>query len=800
VSPTSTHAAGRRAITNTALRAVGELSGKLGTFVLFAVLARQLGQDAVGTFVVAFAYVQVVTIMIDLGFDRVVIRRVAVDLAAMPRLIADIVGFKLLFAIPVTALSWALAAAIGYPYSTRVAIALLSVGLLLDSLNRTIDAVMAARERSGVLSVSVVVQRVSGAVLGIAAIATGHGVWAVCIAYATGSAIGLVTAVVLMSRYIGRPAFVPHPRHWPGLVRESAPFAIYDSLGFLLTKTDTIVLSLLASHAAVGLYGAASRLYESSFAVTYSINGAFIAMFTYLSRTSVPTVGTMYGRALKLALVLLVPLATVLMVEAEPVSVLLFGEDFRGTAGSLRALAPAIVLMAFVSLSASIVAQRTGTRPLLGLTAGVLVTNIALTLLLVPAMGAPGAGLAMTLTLAVFAVGAMRLASREVGRPPLAQTLAAPLLAGLVMAGVMSAIGALAPSLLAGVPAFVAVFWIAERLIAPEELRHLTEVLRGLTVPGAFDQPVPEPEPVAAPAPEPVAAPERVAVPARANAVARGPMLVRSTTLIARSVLRRRPLVLCYHGIGVSPRADDPEYLRVDPARFRAHVEILAEAGATFTTLADLAARARSGPLPAGLVAITFDDGYQDNHDIALPILQELGVTGTIFVATGLIGKPNPWMRPGSGLRMMHPSELHAVAAAGFELGAHTISHPDLTAVDADTCRHEVAGSKEQLEAILGTPVTSFAYPYFLYDATARAAAEAAGFDAAVTGLGWGGFDDRLALPRALVGGKDGLTSFALRITGRYDPMFRHVTGAGLRVVTRPVRRLARHAIEMRRR
>jgi peptidoglycan/xylan/chitin deacetylase (PgdA/CDA1 family) len=277
-------------------------------------------------------------------------------------------------------------------------------------------------------------------------------------------------------------------------------------------------------------------------------------------------------------------------------------------------------------------------------------------------------------------------------------------------------------------------------------------------------------------------------------------MLARSAMLVARGVLRRRPLILCYHGIGISPRADDPEYLRVDPARFRAQLEILAEAGAEFTTVADLAARVRSGPLPAGLVAVSFDDGYHDNHDIALPVLQELDITGTVFVATGLIGKPNPWMRPGSGLRMMDRSELRAVAAAGFELGAHTISHPDLTAVDADTCRREVAGSKAELEELLGAPVTSFAYPYFRYDAGARAAAEAAGFDAAVTGLGWGGFDDRLALPRALVGGKDGLPSFALRISGHYDPMFGHVAGAGLRVVTRPVRRIARHAIEARRR
>src|SRR3954470_14804138 len=98
------------------------------------------------------------------------------------------------------------------------------------------------------------------------------------------------------------------------------------------------------------------------------------------------------------------------------------------------------------------------------------------------------------------------------------------------------------------------------------------------------------------------------------------------TTSALRAILRRGPLILCYHGVADLPRADDPEFLCVPPGRFRGHVELLRAAGATFVTVGELAARMDGGPPPGGLVALSFDDGFQDNHAVVLPLLRELGL------------------------------------------------------------------------------------------------------------------------------------------------------------------------------
>src|SRR3954468_10025134 len=90
----------------------------------------------------------------------------------------------------------------------------------------------------------------------------------------------------------------------------------------------------------------------------------------------------------------------------------------------------------------------------------------------------------------------------------------------------------------------------------------------------------------------------------------------------ARSLARRRSLILAYHGVGESNAEADPEFLRVPPAAFRGQLDVLTPAGSRVSAVAPLApaARAAGGTPPPGLVALSFDDGMEDNHSELLPI------------------------------------------------------------------------------------------------------------------------------------------------------------------------------------
>jgi peptidoglycan/xylan/chitin deacetylase (PgdA/CDA1 family) len=260
---------------------------------------------------------------------------------------------------------------------------------------------------------------------------------------------------------------------------------------------------------------------------------------------------------------------------------------------------------------------------------------------------------------------------------------------------------------------------------------------------------------------------------------------------VLRRLRARRSVILAYHGVAPTGGADDPHFLRVAPGRFRHQVELLREAGFEFVTVAELVERKGDGDPPAGLVALSFDDGLHDNHEVLLPILREHGIPATVYVMTGYIGQPYPWISGDSDARLMNEDELRELAGAGVELGAHTVSHPDLSELDHDACLREMVESREAIERITGARVTTFAYPFCRYGDAAVAAARDAGFAAAVTCHGRGDWSP-FTMNRTMITGKDGTPSFVLKLLGVYQPLFDSLPGRLLRSSTRAARRAVR--------
>jgi peptidoglycan/xylan/chitin deacetylase (PgdA/CDA1 family) len=276
-------------------------------------------------------------------------------------------------------------------------------------------------------------------------------------------------------------------------------------------------------------------------------------------------------------------------------------------------------------------------------------------------------------------------------------------------------------------------------------------------------------------------------------------VLLRLLPRLARRLRVSRSVILCYHGVGPTNSRIDPGFLRVRPAIFRAQVELLLDAGFEFLTVAEFADRAGASEPQPGMAVLSFDDGMDDNHECVLPILAELRLPATVYVASGLIGKPNPWMGEGSGSRMMNETELRDLAAAGFEIGAHSVTHPDLSQVDYGTCLREMTQSRETLEQLLGISVRTFAYPYCRYGLATLSAVRASGFSAAVTCQGLGSWD-RYELKRALITGKDTLPIFLLKLTELYQPLFDSGPSRIARGVTRGMREGRRKRLEARER
>jgi peptidoglycan/xylan/chitin deacetylase (PgdA/CDA1 family) len=236
---------------------------------------------------------------------------------------------------------------------------------------------------------------------------------------------------------------------------------------------------------------------------------------------------------------------------------------------------------------------------------------------------------------------------------------------------------------------------------------------------------------------------------------------------LLRALRRRRSVILGYHGVADCELRRDLSRLQTPPAQFTRQVQLLLEAGFQFTTMTE-AADDLAGDRPRpGLAVITFDDGMRNNHGTALPILERLGVPASVYVACDFIGGVSPWLAPESGGDMLDEGGIRALARAGWEIGAHTLSHPDMASLSYDDCRAEIDGSRARLESIIEAPVDTFAYPFGRYGPAAVAAARDSGMRAALT-IGSGTWQ-RFELTRAMVSNGDPFPVVALKMIDGYE-------------------------------
>ena len=178
--------------------------------------------------------------------------------------------------------------------------------------------------------------------------------------------------------------------------------------------------------------------------------------------------------------------------------------------------------------------------------------------------------------------------------------------------------------------------------------------------------------------------------------------------------MARRIPILTFHAI-----EERPGVIGFPPSALRRALRHLREKGHRSIRLSEVAALLASGQaFPDRSFVITFDDGYRNVYEAAFPILQELGLTATVFLTVGPSGaEASPQRFPPLGGRpMLSWAEVREMAAAGLEFGAHTLTHPDLKRLSPDQAETEIAESKKRIEDALGTPVEGFAYPFGRYD------------------------------------------------------------------------------------
>lgn len=217
--------------------------------------------------------------------------------------------------------------------------------------------------------------------------------------------------------------------------------------------------------------------------------------------------------------------------------------------------------------------------------------------------------------------------------------------------------------------------------------------------------------------------------------------------------------ILLYHHIGYSLQEETVYY--VSPEAFDRQMNLLYQWGYKTISVELLVRALKEGALlPPKPIVLTFDDGSESTHTAAMPIMQRYGFTGVSYIVLNYLGIP----------RYMSADQIRSLHAAGWEIGSHGLSHIELT---TQPRKHEaeVIESRRRLERLLGVPVTSFAYPFGVYDDDSLIYVRNAGYIAAM-GLGNGSLQsdkNLFYLSRQPVRGTDDLRAFSLLLPWREE-------------------------------
>lgn len=220
--------------------------------------------------------------------------------------------------------------------------------------------------------------------------------------------------------------------------------------------------------------------------------------------------------------------------------------------------------------------------------------------------------------------------------------------------------------------------------------------------------------------------------------------------------------ILLYHRIDVSPI--NSQYY-VEPEKFEEQMKLLYDWEYTPVTIDMLLKAIRAGAeLPPRPVIITFDDGHIDNYTTAFPIMQKFGFTGVLYIVGNYMGTDG----------YMTAAQIREMVMAGWEVGSHSMNHLDLQKLDEEAQYIEIVDSRDKLEAEIGVPMHTFAYPFGLMNDTAGSLVHKAGYMAAM-GLGYThdqGSENMFFLQRRDIKGTYDMKQFAAFLPWKGDPAY----------------------------
>jgi O-antigen/teichoic acid export membrane protein len=479
MTESSTDRGVHRILANSIYRAAAEVGSKLASLVLFAVMARKLGDESFGVFAFGLAFVMLVTALANFGQDWILTREVAREQRRIHHYFGNTLVLKTLLAVPALAIGVTGAWLLGSDAETVAVIVFLGIAVVVEQYLATVFGAFQAHDRVDFIALMLLSQRIFTAISGVAALLLGADVVFVSAVYLVGACLALALALAVLARRVVRPrAAVDRGAWWP-LMRVALPVGVATVFGTILFRVDIAILALFASDAVVGHYAGAFRLFEATLFLSWSIGTATYPVFSRLTRRSAPPAGLVFERSLKLVVAATLPLALGAAVLAEPVITLFYGSEFEPGAVALSLLAPAIALYPIAHIAGALLVAQDRQLAVAVVFGFVATQNLVGNLILIPLFSLEGAAVETSITQLLLTIAFVALTTRTVGSLDWFRILAGPAIAGAAAAAMMLALSHVFPAAIAtAAAAYALTLFVFERLTYPEDARTLSRFIR----------------------------------------------------------------------------------------------------------------------------------------------------------------------------------------------------------------------------------------------------------------------------------------------------------------------------------
>jgi O-antigen/teichoic acid export membrane protein len=426
----------RLVASNTAVQVGGKAVTLAIGLASIAILTRYLGPDDFGRYTLALTYMQLFTVLADVGLVTIVVREISRDPERSERLVGNTLTLRLVLAAGAIALAALTSLLTPYDRDVRVAILLAGFPLLFGMVNSTFVTVLQARLRMGRAVVGDVVGRaVALAAVGLV-VALDLGFFAVM---GTAAAGALATALVTMM--LTRRILPLRPRRdpavWRRLLAMALPLGLALAVNELYFRADTLIISLYEPYEQVGLYTLAYRMLE----LTLVFGTVFLTTtFPVLSQAVLrdePRARRTIQLSTELFVALGAPLVLGGLVLAPELVRLAAGDDFEDASTPLRILLGAGALAWINGVFGYALIAKDRQLSALWLNVAALVFNVGLNLLLVPVYGIVVAAVVTVASEGLILAGSYALMRRHFDFFPVPRTLAPALLAAGAMAGLL---------------------------------------------------------------------------------------------------------------------------------------------------------------------------------------------------------------------------------------------------------------------------------------------------------------------------------------------------------------------------